>query len=324
MLHGQHGNWWGGQSHPHHHHHLHHHRHALLAFSLWSPLGLWGSPFYWNSALYRPWGYNPYYYGYSGYGYPWYRYGWRTSGYYPVYQSVCSGNPAYYAANYAYQPDLPVTAGPTATTTEVAVTTPEAAVAATAAEPNDAKTDDEAKRDSEAFAQQGELKFKSGQYADAAYAFRHALVDDPNNGVLMLLLAQSLFAEGKFSEAAGALQVGMLMMPTDQWGVVVENYTELYNDNQKFTDQLRALEKARKEKTEEPGLRFLLGYQYGYLGYPSNAVKELNKAVELAPQDELAAKLREAMQAKLSPKEPVAPAETASEPSTPTTPEPPQ
>lgn len=316
MNHGHHGNHGGNwsnaggnwnQSGSHHHHH----GSAFIPWGLWSPFGFWGSPFGWNSAFYRPWYYGNYYYGYGygGYGYPWQRYGWRTSGYYPAYQSVCSTNPAYYTTGYLYQPVLATgVAAPPAATTVVAAATPEAAVAATSADqpaadgkptPDGKQTSDEAKRSSEAFAQQGELQFKLGQYDEAAYAFRHALVDDPDNGVLMLLLSQSLFADGKFTEAAGAVQVAMLMLPEDKWGVVIENYTELYNDNQKYTDQLRALEKARKEKPDEPGLRFLLGYQYAYLGYASHAVKELDKAIEQAPKDELAAKLRDLMQAKL-------------------------
>lgn len=318
--HGGHGNNWNpGNSGGFHHHH---HNNLFVPWGLWSPFGFWNSPLGWNSAFYRPWYYNNSSYGYRGYGYPWYRYGWRTSGYYPAYQSLCSSNAAYYATRYFYQPALAIGgASLSADAAFVVAATPEAAVAATSevtaaqTAPDERPSAEEANRGSEAFAHQGELHFKAGQYSEAAYAFRHALVDDPENGVLMLLLSQSLFADGKFAEAAGAAQVAMLMLPADQWGVVIDNYEELYNDNQKYTDQLRALEKARKEKPEEPGLRFLLGYQYGYLGYPTNAVKELDKAIELAPQDELTAKLREQMQAKLEKKVPAAETST----STPTT-----
>lgn len=324
-------------SHHHHHggnqlghHHHHHPGHHFNHVGLWYSLGLWGSPWGWSSAFYRPWWNYPTW-GYSGYGvgygaaYPWYRYGWNTSGYYPSYQATCSSNPAYYTLATYYQPVLSAAAS-TDPAAAVVAATPEAAVAATADLSGEGsvsqkpdvgdKADNNATADSEAFAQQGELHFKAGKYADAAYAFRHALVDDPENGVLMLLLSQSLFAQGKFPEAAGATQVALLMLPTDKWGLVVENYAELYSDNQQYTDQLRALEKARKEKPDEPGLRFLLGYHYGYLGYPTQAIKELDKAVELAPKDELAAKLREALEAKANPqvKTPEPPAEPQTPP----------
>ena len=67
------------------------------------------------------------------------------------------------------------------------------------------------------------------------------------------------------------------------------------------------LEKARKDKPDSPALRFLLGWHYGYLGYPVQAVKELDKAVELAPQDEVTKKLRDVMVAKLPKTEGAAP-----------------
>ncbi len=109
-----------------------------------------------------------------------------------------------------------------------------------------------------------------------------------------------MFATGKYDEAAGAVHAGMAMMPQDQWGTVVSNYKEFYPNNQAFTDQLRALESARdKTETDTPGVRFLLGYQYAYLGYPQQAVRELDKALAMAPQDELAKKLRDLMAARL-------------------------
>jgi hypothetical protein len=53
------------------------------------------------------------------------------------------------------------------------------------------------------------------------------------------------------------------------------------------------------DKAESPALRFLLGYHYGYLGYPKEAVAELDKTLKLVPQDEVAAKLRAQLAAKL-------------------------
>lgn len=85
--------------------------------------------------------------------------------------------------------------------------------------------------------------------------------------------------------------MAMGMLPADQWGVVVKNYTDLYPNIQKYTDQLRALEAARNSKPSEPALRFLLGFQYYYLGYSQEAVRELEKTLQLAPQDPVAQEL---------------------------------
>ena len=40
--------------------------------------------------------------------------------------------------------------------------------------------------------------FKAGDYAEATKDWEHALVDDPQNGMVGMLLAQSLFASGDF------------------------------------------------------------------------------------------------------------------------------
>ena len=66
------------------------------------------------------------------------------------------------------------------------------------------------------------------------------------------MFAQALFATGKFDESAGAVQQAMVMLPPDQWGVVVKNYTELYPKVAEYTKQLRALETAVKEQPDSP------------------------------------------------------------------------
>ena len=90
----------------------------------------------------------------------------------------------------------------------------------------------------------------------------------------------------------------MQSLPQNKWGEVIKNYSELYRGNQDYTDQLRVLEK-RRRASDSPLLRFLLGYHYGYLGYNKEAVRELDKGLEMAPQDELARKLRAEFVAKL-------------------------
>ena len=113
------------------------------------------------------------------------------------------------------------------------------------------------------------------------------------------MLAQGLFATGSYDEAAGAVQQGLQMLPEDQWGIVVSNFRELYGKVGDYTSQLRALEKSVKQQPDDPAPRFLLGYHYGFLGYPQHAVKQLDKALELAPADQLAQKLRDQFNAKL-------------------------
>ncbi len=150
------------------------------------------------------------------------------------------------------------------------------------------------------YAGQGESDFKQGKYKAAVQNWRHALVDDPRNGAIVLLLGQALFALGQYDEAAGATQAALAMLPEDKWGAVVTHYKELYPNIADYTTQLRALEKARDAKPEVPALHFLLGYHFGYLNYPKHAVRELDKVLAAVPQDKIAQKLRDEFAAKLS------------------------
>jgi tetratricopeptide (TPR) repeat protein len=158
------------------------------------------------------------------------------------------------------------------------------------------------------YAALGDQAFKADRYDDAIHNWQHALLDDPQNAGLVMLLGQAYFARQNYDAAAGAVQQAMQMLPADKWGVVVENYPELYSGNQAYTDQLRALENARNQKPDSPALRFLLGYHYGYLGYPQQAVRELDHVVKLNPQDKTASQLRDLMRSRLSPAGTAAPA----------------
>ncbi len=114
-----------------------------------------------------------------------------------------------------------------------------------------------------------------------------------------MMMSQALFAIGQYDEAAGAVQAGMNVLPEDKWGTVVSNYTQLYGNSQDYTDQLKALEKARDAKPDSPALRFLLGYHYGYLGYAKQAVRELDKAMQIEPRDPVSRRVRDIFAAKL-------------------------
>ncbi|HEX3724892.1 MAG TPA: tetratricopeptide repeat protein, partial [Pirellulales bacterium] len=149
------------------------------------------------------------------------------------------------------------------------------------------------------FAGQGELDFKAGKYESASRNFRHALVDDPANAAVLMMLSQSLFAMGQYDEAAGATAMAMQSLPQDKWGVVVENRQQLYGNARDYADQLRSLEKARDAKSDSPGLHFLLGFQYAFSGNPSGAASELDKVLQLEPRDQMAKALRDATKAKL-------------------------
>lgn len=303
------GNFGGNVGSAHHHHHHHGYGGNSFFFGTGSPFGGYSynrSGFY-NSGFYSGFGlgFGGYGYGGLGYGYGWPSYGLRYRYYGSpnfLYSPICSCSDggyypgSYYGSSYA----LPLYGA----SSIYGVSPAAAVVAAMPVVPAVPAAEDEKPATSpmfggDEFAAQGEADFRDGKYAEAIHAWKHALVDDPTNGAYVLLLAQALFQTGKFEEAAGATQQAAQMLPDDKWGVVSGNYRQLYANIQDYTNQLRALEKARDAKPSEPAFHFLLGWHYGYLGYPKQALPELDKALELAPKDEVARKVRDAMAAKL-------------------------
>jgi tetratricopeptide (TPR) repeat protein len=281
------GDWHGGGWHDGHHFGHHRFRDSFFFASL-------GFPFY-GHGFYDPWWYPWYPWGF----YPSYAYysGWPYYDYDPYYEYPLSEgtytSPAYAGSSYF---------GPTADAAPVIDAPPPVGSAPVAqlSEPISNASE------SNEFAGEGEAAFKGRDYKAAVHAWRHAVLDNPKNGTLVMMLAQALFASGEFVEAAGATQQAMSLLPDDKWGVVVGNYRELYSDTQDYVDQLKALEKAVKDQPKNPALRFLIGFHYGHLGYPVEATRELDELLKLAPQDQLGHKLRDAMAEKAGQK-PAAP-----------------
>ena len=148
---------------------------------------------------------------------------------------------------------------------------------------------------SESFDQQGEHAFQARDYMAANRAWQHAVVDDPSDGALAMKLALALFAVGKYREAAGTTQQVLMLLPQEKWGQAISDYKKLYTNPKDYSDQLKSLAKAAADKPNDPALRFLLGFHYGYSGRVADAVRELNKLVQLEPKDQLGRKLRDLM-----------------------------
>lgn len=153
----------------------------------------------------------------------------------------------------------------------------------------------------------GEDAFYARDYKQAVRWLRHAAIELPDDPKVLMLLSQALFATGDYGEAAGAAQAGMLVAEhADQWDVIIGNYREYYSDTQDYVDQLKALESyVFKQHPDDLAARFLVGLQYGLLGYPKQSVRELDNLLKQAPEDRLAREFRRRMAEQLGLTEPV-------------------
>ena len=108
-----------------------------------------------------------------------------------------------------------------------------------------------------------------------------------------LLRAQTLFALGKYEDADAALHRALEGLPETEWGLIVENYLDYYLLPKPFEWQLRALEKFVGEHPDSAPAARLLGYQYGFLGFPAEAAEYLQRANTIQPGDRLATRLQQ-------------------------------
>jgi Flp pilus assembly protein TadD len=131
-------------------------------------------------------------------------------------------------------------------------------------------------------------------------------VEAPRNPKVHELTSLALFASGDYRAAAGEAHAAMALGTIAEW----KDLYAYYNDVNKYTAQLRALEKAVAANPKDAAEHFLLGYQYLMIGTRDNAKIQFADAAKLTPGDKLAAYYLKELQSNA----PLAPPEMASRP----------
>jgi tetratricopeptide (TPR) repeat protein len=132
--------------------------------------------------------------------------------------------------------------------------------------------------------------------------------------------ALTLFALGNFPSAAATIHSVLSVGPGWDWATM----SNLYDDIDVYTAQLRKLENAVTSNPNEADNQFLLAYHYNTAGHTEAAAKRLAEVVRINKDDRLAADLLKmnqlAQQAQAQPDA----AATAANPAPPEAPTPPQ
>ena len=153
---------------------------------------------------------------------------------------------------------------------------------------------------------QARAAFMDGDYPSALRLASHAAVDAPQNAKVHELISLCLFASGKYLPAANEAHAAMALGPIADWS----DLYGYYNNVDKYTTQLRALEQAATANPKDAADQFLLGYQYLMTGARDNAKTELSNAVKLTPTDKLASHYLQELQSNA----PLTPPQMASKP----------
>jgi hypothetical protein len=130
--------------------------------------------------------------------------------------------------------------------------------------------------------QRGREALADGEYGRAADRFRRATAANPDDPLAHLLLAQSLFALGKYAEAVQAIDAGLTLKPN----LAKDRFRprDLYGPHvADFTDQLDRLDSILAKHPRDGRLLFLFAYQIWFDGRQDEARRLLQRALELAP-----------------------------------------
>ena len=134
---------------------------------------------------------------------------------------------------------------------------------------------------------QARQAFKAGDYANAEQLARQSLTQTPNDTTLHEFLALTLFAQGRYEQAAAPLYAVLSVGPGWDWTTL----SGMYPDVATYTGQLRKLEAYITANPGSAQARFVLAYQYLCEGHDEDAVAQLKQVVKLQPGDTLSAQL---------------------------------
>src|SRR5208282_5003624 len=143
-------------------------------------------------------------------------------------------------------------------------------------------------------------------------------LEAPRNSKVHELISLALFASRDYTAAASEAHAAMALGPIADWNDLFGYYYDPQNSTSqlsdlevaKYTNQLRALEKAETDNPKSAADHFLLGYHYLMIGARENAKGQIAEAVKLSPKDKLAAQYLQELQSN----KPLAPPQMASKP----------
>lgn len=262
----------------------------------------WGWP--WYGSGYWPWysaGYGAYPYGYGDY-YPYYIYEDSYPSYYnPNTDYYYNYSPSDYGLDDTYAPSyggdysyMPPAYGNAGEVTAPDLTSPQPSTTETS--PLAAEEGQQGADEGLQFYSQAREAFLRGDYRGTVRLASHAAVDEPRNPKVHEVLSLALFALGNYGPAAAEAHASMAMGPVADWAELFSYYDDSKNytaelgklEREKYTSQLRALEKATATDPKSAADHFLLGYHYLMIGARDKARDQFAQVVQLAANDKLA------------------------------------
>lgn len=134
-------------------------------------------------------------------------------------------------------------------------------------------------------------RFRAGSYSSALSSFEAALRQMPGDAVPHELRALTLFALQRYTESAAALNSLLASAPGMDWTTL----SGLYDNTDRYTEQLRALEEYTRRQPDDAAGYFVLAYHYLVIGAKDEAIGALREVVRLQPSDTTAQRMLQAL-----------------------------
>lgn len=129
--------------------------------------------------------------------------------------------------------------------------------------------------------------FYNRDYQQAYDSINRAIALVPDDTSMHEFRSLTLFALGKYAEAAEVIHAVLAVAPGWDWTTL----SGLYRENTDYAAQLRSLENSSIRNPREASLHFLLAYHYITLGHTDSAIRELQTTLRLQSEDKLSADL---------------------------------
>jgi tetratricopeptide (TPR) repeat protein len=229
--------------------------------------------YYCEPVAYYPPGYRPYSYGASSI-IPWGLAAWSL------------GNVAYDTGYYRYS--NPYYAPPVQTRTTVINYTSPISVAAVEYVPVSEEEALTSAEKSSAALERSRASFRQADYLAALKEVDEAISYEPGDSALHEYRALTLFALGRYGDAAGVLNPVLASGPGWDWDTMID----LYDSPERYTEQFRKLEDYVVRQPDSAGGHFLLGYHYLVGTHLEEAYAMFDRASELQPADTVSRQLR--------------------------------
>ena len=134
-------------------------------------------------------------------------------------------------------------------------------------------------------------KFKAGDYQGALAGFDRAVKLSPKDSIVHEVRALTLFALGRYPEAAATLNAVLVGAPGMDWTTI----SNVYGSVDAYTGHLRKLEDYCRSNPDSAAGHFVLAYHYLVGGHADMASEALKVVVAKQPGDMVAKRLLEAI-----------------------------